>query len=167
MSSLDGIGVAYAALVNTPTPGWNIRTMLMIAGAESSWRHLATNHNRNGSTDFGMWQINNAAWPQLFNQFRWDSPQGNAGMASAVYQKQGIHAWVTFNTNAVQRYASYVDDFLASHPSGNVPTTGPVGGPPSGPGTGTDFSPDIRNTAARATAHAQRMSGYYWRLRGL
>lgn len=166
-SSLDGIAVAYAALHDTPTPGWNIRTMLMIAGAESSWRHAATNRNTNGSTDFGMWQINNHAWPELFNRFQWDSPRGNAGMASVVYQKQGIRAWVTHNTGAYLRYASYVDSFLANKPDPVQLPPDPVGGPQPSPSGNSDPSGTMRGLGNRFSQHARTMQATYNRLRGM
>lgn len=69
-------------------------TMLAIAKAESRLKPEATNINRDGSKDCGIFQINSihgydCEWLKV--------PENNMKAARAVYEKQGLTAWATYN----------------------------------------------------------------------
>jgi surface antigen len=75
---------------------------LAVAQAESSFRTDAINHNTNGSTDYGLWQINSIhgySSSQLMN------PLYNA---QAAYKISGSGSnwqpWTTYNTGAYLKY---------------------------------------------------------------
>lgn len=74
-----------------------------VALAESSGNPNATHTNTDGSTDLGLWQINNHAWPELAAG-SWSDPQTNADDAFYVYQRQGWDAWTTYKTGAYVKY---------------------------------------------------------------
>ena len=71
-----------------------------IAKYESSWNPHATNKNSNGSTDYGLMQINSTHAtefpPQLWRH--WDDPVFNMLMAKRVYSMQGWDAWTVWKT---------------------------------------------------------------------
>lgn len=73
--------------------------MAAIAMAESSGNSQATNHNSNGTTDEGLWQIN-TVWPQ----YQTFDPLGNAKGAVAIEQQQGLDAWSTYNSGAYKQF---------------------------------------------------------------
>ena len=82
-------------------------TATAISLAEDSSRMLhATNHNSDGSTDFGPWQINSVhLTPQFVSTYgNVFNLQDNARMAYAVYQSQGWHAWSTYNSGAYRAH---------------------------------------------------------------
>lgn len=65
--------------------------MASIAMAESSGNPNATNSNTDGSTDYGLFQINsNVATPTF-------DPLSNAQEAVAIYNVRGYTAWVTYD----------------------------------------------------------------------
>lgn len=79
--------------------GPDLTTAVAVALAESSGRTGATNKNRNGSTDYGLWQINDKAHPDLITDTAlWFSPVYNAQMAFKVYQAAGnkFTPWSTY-----------------------------------------------------------------------
>lgn len=71
-----------------------------IAMAESGGDPAATHHNTNGSTDYGLWQINSVHADLFAGGANWADPVTNARMAHSVYQSQGWHAWSTYNSGA-------------------------------------------------------------------
>lgn len=73
-----------------------------IAYFESSFNPNATNHNTNGSTDKGLWQINDTANADIIAQNGGNpfDPASNAAMAHAVYKRQGWSAWTVYNRQA-------------------------------------------------------------------
>ena len=69
-------------------------TMIAIAKAESKLKADAVNVNRNGTKDCGIFQINeihgyDCEWLKI--------PENNLKAGRAVYDKQGLTAWVTYN----------------------------------------------------------------------
>jgi hypothetical protein len=72
-------------------------TMTAIGLAESGGRPDAINHNRNGTTDTGIWQINSV---HGFSQSSLLDPRTNARAAKTVHDKQGFGAWVTFKNGS-------------------------------------------------------------------
>lgn len=81
----------------------DIITAVAIALAESSGRIDATNANLNGTTDYGVWQIN-SIHADLFNRYPEWWTITNAQMAFAVFQGSGWKAWTTYNSGAYQLY---------------------------------------------------------------
>lgn len=75
-------------------------TMAAIAMAESGGNPRATNNNSNGTVDRGLWQINSVHGYKgnMFN------PLTNARAALKVYKKQGLGAWVVYNTGAYKKF---------------------------------------------------------------
>lgn len=76
--------------------------MAAIALAESSGRMNAIDNDSNGSTDYGLWQINsvhgyNSA--QLLSNANY-----NAQAAVAVLNSQGLGAWTTYTSGAYRQY---------------------------------------------------------------
>lgn len=73
-----------------------------VAMAESSGNPKATNHNSNGSTDYGLWQIN-SIHTDLLHGKDWSNPVDNARMAHTLYAAQGWRPWVGYtNGHATQ-----------------------------------------------------------------
>jgi hypothetical protein len=79
---------------------------LSVAMAESSCNPSATNINTNGSEDRGLWQINNAAWPNVSNTCAFQA-QCNADAAWNI-SDHGTDwgPWATFNSGAWESYVS-------------------------------------------------------------
>lgn len=83
--------------------------MAALAFAESSYNPVATHKNDDGTTDYGLWQINSVhnydANALLSN------PAYNAEAAVAVYKAQGFGAWSAYgnaNYNAALSQNGYV-----------------------------------------------------------
>jgi lipocalin len=90
-------------LKNAGFPSYSIGTMVCISKYESSYDCDATNRNTDGSTDYGLFQINSYWWcsgdakskyngcgtscSSLFNC------QTNANCAYTVWKQQGYNAW--------------------------------------------------------------------------
>lgn len=74
-------------------------------GAESGWTTDAINRNPNGSTDYGVWQINSihkgGLVPTSFYEgTTWQSPVVNAQAARKVWDAQGWRAWVAYKNGS-------------------------------------------------------------------
>jgi hypothetical protein len=81
---------------------WNPDIAAAIAMAESSGNTQAVDHDSNGSTDYGLWQINSVHGydpARLLND-----PNYNAKAALAVYQSSGWGAWTTYTSGAYLKY---------------------------------------------------------------
>jgi hypothetical protein len=126
-------------------PRWDATTMVAIAGAESSWRTDAISP----TNDYGVWQINASAWPELFANYNWWDPRDNAHMMNHVWSLQGYGAWTTYTSGAYQQYWQQAADAVAQAGGGGY--SGGGGTPPSGPGGGsTSDIGDAIQTVARA-----------------
>lgn len=78
-----------------------------IAMAESSGNPQATNHNTNGSTDYGLWQINSVHSGQFGTPgARWYDPQYNAQMAHTLWKSQGFRPWSKYNSGAYHQFVN-------------------------------------------------------------
>jgi hypothetical protein len=87
---------------------------LSIAMAESSCNGSATNDNTNGSEDRGLWQINNAAWPNVSNTCAFQV-QCNADAAWNISDKgTDWEPWSTYDSGVWENYVgdakSAIDD---------------------------------------------------------
>lgn len=83
-----------------------------VAIGESSGNISAISpQNKDGSYDYGLFQINSKAWPQYNPGSLINNPTYNAQAAIAVYTTQGITAWNAYNNGSFQNYL----------PSGAIP----------------------------------------------
>ena len=74
-----------------------------VAQAESGGDPNATHLNGNGTTDFGLWQIN-SVHVALLAMGDWRDPAANARMAYAVWQQSGWRAWSTYKSGTYRKY---------------------------------------------------------------
>ncbi|WP_460444659.1 D-alanyl-D-alanine carboxypeptidase family protein [Angustibacter aerolatus] len=100
-----GPSIARAAAARAGFTGGDLDIAVAVAGAESSWRSDAINRNANGSTDYGMWQIN-TVHAGLLAAGNWRTPDDNARMAFAVWSQAGRSwtPWTTFKTGAYRQH---------------------------------------------------------------
>ena len=86
---------------------------LSVAMAESSCNPSATNINTNGSEDRGLWQINNAAWPNVSDSCAFQA-QCNADAAWNISDHGSDWGpWATFNSGAWESYLSTAKSALS------------------------------------------------------
>lgn len=88
---------------NAGFTGDNLPIAVAVAYAESSGNTSATHHNRNGTVDYGLWQINSSHSGE-FNMSNWSDGAANARMAYQVWKMQGWNAWVTYSSGAYMLY---------------------------------------------------------------
>lgn len=129
--------------------GSQIPIMVAIALAESSGNPSATHTNSNGSTDYGLWQINSV---HHFSGNLLD-PQVNAAAARTVFNSQGFQAWSTYNSGAYTRYLG-----RGQAAAGN-PTASPGG---SGGGVQTVSDTSVSDSGALSTSVNSVTSGNTW-----
>lgn len=101
-------------------------TAVAIALAESGGRSDATNRNSNGSTDYGLFQIN-SVHSQLLASGSWSDPVSNAKMALSVSSNgSNFKPWVAYTT---QRYRIFLPRaIVAVGHADNVPDSTNNGG---------------------------------------
>lgn len=90
-------------LKNAGFPQNTIGTMVCISKYESSWNCDATNKNKDGSTDYGLFEINSYYWcsgdpTSKYNECGASCAslmdcQKNTNCAYKVYREQGYNAW--------------------------------------------------------------------------
>lgn len=119
-----------------------IGKMVCTAKYESSFNPSATNNNNNGSTDYGLFQINSVhlgstpGCPSSANALF--DPLTNAQCAYGVYELQGVNAWVAYRSHKSECDGYQVDDVGAAAaptaPGGNAGSygVGPTGSPQAG-----------------------------------
>jgi hypothetical protein len=71
-------------------------TMVCIARHESALNPKAVNHNKDGSKDYGLFQINGRFWGKVCDIDKLFDPAYNAQCAMIVYKQQGLTAWVAY-----------------------------------------------------------------------
>ena len=99
MPTLSASAIAGYAK-NAGVTGQNIAIATAIALAESSGNTDATNKNSNGSTDFGLWQIN-SVHSALLNGKDWRDPAQNAAMMFSVSGNgANWRPWTTYTSGA-------------------------------------------------------------------
>ena len=95
-----------------------VETGVAIAEAESGGDPLATNHNTNGTTDYGLWQIN-SVHAALLATHDWRNPLDNTRMAYAIWKAAGgsFTPWATYNSGAYKQHLGQgtSGDFTANH----------------------------------------------------
>lgn len=96
LSTAEIAGYAQAAGFQ----GNDLAIAVAIAMAESGGNPKITNHNTNGSMDFGLWQIN-TVHPELLQSGSWSNPADNARMAYTLYHnRRGFKDWAAFNNGS-------------------------------------------------------------------
>lgn len=82
-------------------------TAFCIALAESSGDPTVTHQNTNGSTDYGLFQIN-SVHSDLLKGGNWQDPSANANMAYQLYTSKGgkFTDWTTFTDGSYARFMS-------------------------------------------------------------
>ncbi len=116
--------------------GWaekDIPMVIRIAMAESSRSPTATHSNSNGSTDYGLMQINTihrndggAIDANFFTGGGWKDPVQNLRAAKQIRDASGGWGpWVTFTTGA---YNGYNPDYTVAKPTATTTTTKTGGG---------------------------------------
>ena len=108
-------------------PDDQIATATAVALAESGGNPTATNRNRNGSTDYGIWQINSVHGSVLSSGNASD-PAANARMAYTIYKQAG-NSWTPWSTYTSQRFRTFLPTatFAAARP---VAAAAAAGGAP-------------------------------------
>lgn len=99
-TACPGSTVAYVAAAAGFT-GDDLPIAVAVAQAESGGNPSATHLNGNGTTDFGLWQIN-SVHVAILALGDWRNPSTNARMAYAVWQESGWRS--TYNSGAYRRY---------------------------------------------------------------
>jgi len=136
-------------------PAAQIPTAVAIARAESSGNSSATHVNNNGSTDYGVWQINSVHGNLLAGQ-NWSDPAANAKMAYQVWQSSGWNAWSTYKSGAYQKY---LNGAPVTAPGGPPGAPGAPGGPTAAAGTTTNAFLAIPGLVELLTAITQFLVG--------
>lgn len=101
--------------------GQNALIAFCVALAESGGDPSRTHPgNADGSTDYGLFQINGKAHPDLLAAGNWSDPTSNANMAYRVYSNAGNRwtPWSAFNNGS---YARFMSRAQAAEKSGGAP----------------------------------------------
>jgi hypothetical protein len=102
---------------NAGVSGGNIAIATAIALAESGGETTATNHNSNGSTDYGLWQIN-SVHSDVLSGHDWADPAQNAGMMFAVSSGgQNWNPWSVYKSGA---YMTHMAESQSATPDTNA-----------------------------------------------
>jgi Lysozyme like domain len=95
----------YGALVNAGVPSNDATTLTAISGAESGFgASQVSGVNTNGTTDYGVFQINSVHSDLNPASLPNADLQTQANAAASVYNSQGLSAWSTYNSGAYQTY---------------------------------------------------------------
>lgn len=113
--------------------GSQVVIMTAIGSAESGGDTLITHRNSDGSTDHGVWQINDHANADVFSLGDWRNPADNARMAYTIYKRQGYQAWSVFNSHA------YTSHLGSAQLGAAQPATVPAATPAASTGAGTSI----------------------------
>lgn len=89
------------AVIGAGFPTKDQATAVAIALAESGGNPAATNRNSNGSTDYGLFQIN-SIHAAILRSGSWSNPNDNARMAKQVYADAGnsFRPWVAYTSGS-------------------------------------------------------------------
>jgi hypothetical protein len=85
-------------------PADQLAIAVAIAMAESGLNPSATNVNTNGSVDRGLWQINNAAHPDVTDSAAFNPTTAAEDMLQISDGGTNWSPWVTYQTGAYLRY---------------------------------------------------------------
>lgn len=119
--------------------GSELPTAVAVALAESSGNPQATNRNSNGSTDYGLWQIN-SIHSQILASGQWSDPSSNARMAHQVFTDAGSK-WTPWSAYKSQRHRIYMARAVVA--TRNLGGGVPAPADPNAPGLGKVDLPDL------------------------
>ncbi len=132
MAQLTAEQVA-AVVLKAGFTGTNAVIAVAVSRAESGWRTDAVNKaNANGSTDYGLFQIN-TVHSDLLKRYNWQDPLQNAQMAKIVFDNAGGRwtPWTVYKTGRYTAYLGEAQRAVARANGGNIPlpdvSTTPVG----------------------------------------
>lgn len=131
--------VVTAAATAAGFTGPDLTIAVAVALAESGGNPLAAHVNADGSTDLGLWQINDRAHAALIASGDWRDPATNAKWAYTIWESSGWGAWTTYRTGAYLR-------FLTPCPAGVAGYVNPLPDPrwqPARTDQGVDFVPTV------------------------
>jgi hypothetical protein len=137
------------------------RTAAAVAMAESGGNTQAVDHDSDGSTDYGLWQINSV---HGYDSARLLSdPDYNAKAAVSVYSGSGWGAWTTYTSGAYMKYMGVNGPRIAASIGGTpaAPITRPGGSAAADTGASvdalfTDYG--TQTDAANATGNPATMA---------
>jgi len=129
-----------------------IGKMVCTAKYESSFYSRASNRNRNGTTDRGLFQINSthlgeAGCPGSSTGL-WD-PHANAKCALNIYRSQGVNAWYGYQKHRTECSAARAPASapqVATSDGNTADDPAPSTPPPSTAGSPTPSAPDPRDS---------------------
>lgn len=103
--SFTGSALAQAANAAAGFTGQDLVIMTAIDGAESGYVPTATHRNSNGSTDYGLAQIN-SVHAGILASGPWADPYANARMARQVWAEAGgsWRPWATYNSGSYLKF---------------------------------------------------------------
>ena len=142
-------------------PDSEIATATAVALAESGGRTDAQNRNTNGSTDYGVWQINTVHGALLNNGDKFN-PADNARMAFTVWSQAG-RKWTPWS---VYKSGAYRTQMPRAALAAAAPAAGPVAGAAASGGGSTGDVP-VPVTGGPTAAQASTSSGILDLLSGL
>jgi Lysozyme like domain len=139
----------HSALVNAGVPAPAATTLTAISGAESRYgKSTVSGVNKDGSRDYGVFQVNSHAWPQFGGPAVASLPLSQqAAIAAHIYNTQGLKAWSTYNSGAYKGYLNGAADNAppggggaapaqpAPQPAGVGAALAALNTPTGGPGT--------------------------------
>jgi hypothetical protein len=118
------------ALINAGATPEQATTLTAISGAESGFgKSPVSKPNTNGSRDYGVFQVNDHAWPQFGGAKVASLPlDQQAAIAVHIWNTQGPQAWTTYKDGAYKKYLSGADAATAAAPSAQ-PAAQPAASP--------------------------------------
>lgn len=137
MPSLSASQIATAARAGGFLTNEDVVKAVAIALAESGGNPSATNHNTNGSTDYGLWQIN-SVHASILRSGSWSNPTDNARMAYQVFTDAGnsFTPWTTYTSG---RYVAFLSVARRAAYGGSVSKSPPLAR--GGTGNGGSVTP--------------------------
>lgn len=120
-------GATLVALAQQAGFGADSKTAAAVALAESGGDPNAIGHNAT-SQDFGLWQINDRAHPELFTKYTWNSPTDNSKMAYIAYHERGntFAAWSAYNNGRYKAFLGQVGGVASATPTPGTATPAPA-----------------------------------------
>jgi hypothetical protein len=89
-----------SVIVQAQFPQAAVNKMVCAAWYESNWHTSSYNTNSNGSTDFGLLQINSIHWRGCgVTRTSLADPAVNARCARKIFQSQGLGAWYGYRNH--------------------------------------------------------------------
>jgi hypothetical protein len=110
-----GVVVAQAAK-DAGFTGNDLVIAIAVAKAESGWKPGINNAglNSDGSTDYGLWQVNSGAHPNLIKQGNWRNPASNARMARSIWSGcKCWRPWASYNAGKHQKFMAEARNLAA------------------------------------------------------